>query len=132
MNQVNNQVALRIVSVIAVLFGLLTIKSGGSVLFGPESAKLAAGNVVDFVLWFNFLAGFLYVISGIGLWMEKVWAVWLAGLIAIMTALVFLALAVHISGDGLYENRTIAAMTLRFTLWMFIFFFSRKKLTGRT
>ncbi len=132
MNQVKKKIALSVVSVVAVLFGLLTIKTGGSVLFGPESAKLAAGNVVDFVLWFNFLAGFLYVIAGIGLWMEKVWAVWLAGLIAIMTALVFLALTVHISGGGLYENRTIAAMTLRFTLWTFIFFFTRKKLAGRT
>ena len=131
MNQPKKKIVLGVVSVIALLFGLLTIKSGGSVLFGPESAKLAAGNAVDFVLWFNVLAGFLYVIAGIGLWMEKVWAVWLAGVIALMTALVFLALGVHISGGGLYENRTIAAMTIRLTLWTFIFFFARKKLAGR-
>ncbi len=131
MNQAKKNIVLRVVAVIAFLFGLLTIKSGGSVLFGPETAKLAAGNAVDFVLWFNFLAGFLYVIAGIGLWLEKLWAVWLAGIIASMTALVFIALGVHISGGGLYENRTIAAMTLRLTLWTFIFFFTRKKLAGR-
>lgn len=131
MNKPDKKIVLRVVAVIALLFGLLTIKSGGSVLFGPEASKLAAGNAVGFVLWFNFMAGFLYVIAGIGLWMEKGWAVWLAGLIALLTALVFIAFGVHISGGGLYENRTIAAMTLRFTLWTFIFFFARKKLTDR-
>lgn len=122
---------LRVIAVVAVLFGLLTIKSGGSVLFGPETTRIAAGNAVNFVLWFNFLAGFFYVLAGIGLWQGKFWAVRLSGLIALMTALVFAALGVHIAGGGLYEYRTLAAMTLRLSLWTLIFFYARRHHTVR-
>lgn len=44
-------------SIVAVLFGLLTIQEGGAVLFWSESARAAAGQYVPFVVWFNFLAG---------------------------------------------------------------------------
>ena len=42
-----------VASIIAILFGALTVFSGGSVIFLSESAR-AAGNVVPFVVWFNF------------------------------------------------------------------------------
>ena len=48
-------------AVVTVLFGLLTVLSGGRTLFGGEAARLAAGAIVPFVLWFNFVAGFAYV-----------------------------------------------------------------------
>ena len=57
--------------VITVIFGLLTIKSGGSVLFVDGVAREEAGNYVPFVLWFNFLSGFAYLIAGAGLFMQK-------------------------------------------------------------
>jgi hypothetical protein len=36
-------------------------------LFGTEATRAAAGNAVPFVLWFNFLAGFAYILAGLGL-----------------------------------------------------------------
>jgi hypothetical protein len=48
--------SLRAVAVIAVLFGLLTIASGGRVLFGSDAVRQSAGATVGFVLWFNFVA----------------------------------------------------------------------------
>ena len=54
-------------AIFAILFGTLTIISGGSALFNNEAQKLA-GNYVGFVLWFNFLAGFDYVVAGVRLW----------------------------------------------------------------
>ena len=47
-------------SILAFVFGLLTLKSGGSVLFIDGDARQAAGHYVPFVLWFNFFAGFNY------------------------------------------------------------------------
>ena len=41
-------------AVVALVFGMLTIKSGGSVLFIDGIAREDAGNYVPFVLWFNF------------------------------------------------------------------------------
>jgi hypothetical protein len=40
-------------AVVTVLFGLLTVLSGGRTLFGGEAARLAAGAIVPFVLWFK-------------------------------------------------------------------------------
>ncbi|WP_425478346.1 hypothetical protein [Stenotrophomonas pictorum] len=49
---------MRVVSLIAIGFGLMTIWEGGAVLFVDGAARQAAGHYVPFVLWFNFLAGF--------------------------------------------------------------------------
>lgn len=104
-------------SLVAVSFGLLTFKEGGTVLFGGPQARAAAGQVVPFVLWFNFLAGFAYVVAGVGLWMQRRWALWLALLITASTALVFAAFGVHVLGGGAHETRTVVAMTLRTLVW---------------
>lgn len=103
----------------AVLFGLLTLVSGGSVLF-DSAARQAAGNYVSFVLWFNFLAGFAYIIAGVGLWMWQRWAVWLSFLIAGATLVVFIIFGGYILSGGSYELRTLGAMSLRTVIWFVI------------
>ena len=118
--------------IIAVIFGMMTIKSGGSVLFFDGEARQAAGNYVDFVLWFNFLAGFFYVATGIGLWLEKAWAPTAAITIATLTLLVFAAFGLHILNDGEYEQRTVIAMSIRTLLWVTIAFTCWRQLLRRT
>ena len=124
-------IAIWIVTAIAIVFGLLTIKSGGQVLFGGSIYQKAAGNYVLFVVWFNFLAGFIYLVAGVGLWMRLRWAVWLSLLIAIATIIVFSILGMHILNGGGYERRTVAAMSLRSIVWISIFVFSYRKLIRR-
>lgn len=113
-------IVVRIIGVAAILFGMLTIKEGGSVLFWSETARSAAGQYVPFVLWFNFLAGFFYVIAGAGLWMGRRWARALALMIAGTTVAVFIAFGIHIAAGGGYEPRTIIAMSLRSGVWIAI------------
>jgi hypothetical protein len=108
------------VSVFAILFGLLTIKEGGAVLFIDGAARKAAGNYVPFVLWFNFSAGFFYIAAGIGLWRMRLWSARLAALIAALTLLVFTVFGVHAFRGGAYELRTVMAMTLRSLVWLAI------------
>ena len=108
------------ISTVAIGFGLMTIVEGGAVLFGGDAAQAAAGAYVPFVLWFNFLAGFAYVIAGAGLWMRRRWAVKLAIGIAVSTLLVFAAFAVHVVLGGAYLQRTPIAMTLRSVIWIAI------------
>jgi len=105
---------------VAVVFGLLTLFSGGSVLFIDGAARAAAGNYVPFVLWFNFVAGFAYVIAGLGLFFWRGWALLLAMSIAAVTLLVFAAFGLHILIGGSYEMRTIGAMSLRSAIWLAI------------
>jgi len=119
------------ISLVAVGFGLLTIKEGGTILFGGEAAHAAAGNYVPFVLWFNFVAGFAYVVAGIGLWLQQRWAVWLAIAIAVATALTFAAFGVHIFSGEAYERRTVIAMSLRTLVWVTIATFAWRQLVRR-
>ncbi len=124
----DRSIGIWIATVIAVVFGLLTIKSGGSVLFIDGTFREKAGNYLPFVVWFNFLAGFAYLIAGGGLWMQKHWAVWLSIFIVVATLVVFAILGLHILKGGMYEVRTIAAMSLRTVVWAFIALFAYRKI----
>lgn len=108
------------ISLVAIGFGLLTIKEGSTILFGDAAALAAAGNYVPFVLWFNFLAGFAYVAAGAGLWLMRRWAVGLAITIAAATALTFAAFGIHVYAGGAFEPRTVIAMSLRTLVWVTI------------
>lgn len=107
----------RFVALFAVAFGLLTLKEGGLVLYGDEAAVQAAGDYVPFVLWFNFIAGFFYILAGIGLWLQRRWAVWLAVSMAAATAFVFAAFGLHVALGGAFAQRTVIAMSLRTVIW---------------
>ncbi len=107
---------LTISAAIAVIFGLLTVVSGGRALFGGVDM----GAVVPFVLWFNFAAGFAYVLAGIGLWRGAGWAPMLSLGIAVATASVFAAFLWHVWQGGAWETRTMGAMTLRTGIWAVI------------
>ena len=111
----------------AILFGLLTLKSGGAVIFIDGPARVAAGNYLPFVVWFNFLTGFAYIIAGVGIWLNTAWARPLALLILIATLVAFAILGVAIINGSAYESRTIAAMSLRSVVWALISVFLYKK-----
>ena len=111
---------MRVIALIAIAFGLLTIREGGAVLFFDGAARAAAGSYVPFVLWFNFLAGFAYVIAGAGLWLRHRWAVWLAVVIAAATAFALAAFGAHGYAGGAYEMRTVIAMSFRTLVWVAI------------
>ena len=103
MNTSKADLLVKSLAVVAVLFGLLTVFSGGRTLFGGEGARLAAGAIVPFVLWFNFIGGR--------------WSVPLAVFIAVATGLVFATFGVHAWNGAAYEARTVGAMALRTLLW---------------
>jgi hypothetical protein len=103
-------------AIVAVLFGLLTIFSGGRALFGGADM----GAVVPFVLWFNFLAGFAYVVAGLGLWYRTSWAASLSIFIALATAAVFATFLWKVWSGTPYEARTMGAMGLRLAIWVAI------------
>ena len=124
----DRSIGIWIIAVIAVVFGLLTIKSGGTVLFVDGAFREKVGDYVPFVVWFNFLAGFIYLVAGGGLWVQKHWAVWISIFIVVATLAVFAILGIHILKGGMYEVRTIAAMSLRTVVWAIIAMFAYRKI----
>src|SRR5688572_31150483 len=105
---------------IAVVFGALTIISGGTALFGGDAARAAVGDAVPFVLWFNFASGFAYVLAGAGLFLWNRWGAQLSLLLAVSILVVFAAFGWHVISGGAYEMRTVGAMTLRSVFWVAI------------
>jgi len=109
----------KLLGVLALLFGLLTIREGSAVIFFDGPGKAAAGNYVPFVLIFNTIAGVFYVVAGVGVLRRRRWAKLLAIFLAGSTAVVFAALGVFVFLGNPYEMRTIGAMVLRTAFWGF-------------
>ena len=118
--------AVRIAAGVAIVFGLLTILSGGRALFGTADM----GAIVRFVLVFNFCAGFAYVGAGVGLWRGDSWAAGLSLAILAATLLVFAAFGWHVLSGGAWETRTLGAMTLRSVVWAAIAVTARRRRSG--
>lgn len=106
--------------ILAVAFGVVTVFEGGRMLFGRPELRASAGNVVPFVLWFNFIAAFAYLMAGLGLFLWKRWAAQLSASIALTTLAVFAAFGVHVALGGAFEARTVGAMMLRSIVWIAI------------
>lgn len=112
--------AVKVLGVVAILFGALTLYSGGSTLFIDGKARAAAGNYVSFVLLFNFLIGFAYIGAGVWLYRWKKCGIRLSVAIAGATLLVFALFGILIMNGGAYEQRTVGAMILRSGVWVVI------------
>lgn len=108
------------VSTFAVFFGALTVVSGGIALFGPTSVQTVVGDAVPFVLWFNFLAGFLYILTGIGLYHWQQWGALLAVFIAAASVCVLITLGWYVAQGNPFEMRTVVAMLFRSGVWVMI------------
>lgn len=104
-------------AIAAAVFGATTIVSGAGTLFGPQEIKAAAGAIVQFVLWFNFLAGFAYLVGAYALYRGRRWAKGAAAIIAGATAIVAIAFIVYTLAGGAFSWRTPGALLLRFGFW---------------
>ena len=105
-------------AIAAIVFGALTVLTGGRALFGSLESRADFGKAVPFVLWFNFLAGFVYILAGTGLLLRRPWAVYASLFVAVSTILVSVAFGVHVIGGGAFERRTIGALMIRSFFWI--------------
>ncbi|MBW8301189.1 MAG: hypothetical protein K0M60_16455 [Hydrogenophaga sp.] len=107
----------RLLGVLAVAFGLLTLWSGGMVLFGPDAARVAAGQFVPLVLWFNFLSGPVYIAAGIGIFLGHHVGKKLAIILALALGGLFALFLAIIAAGQEWEMRTLGALIVRFGFW---------------
>mgnify|MGYP000908321560 FL=1 len=99
------------------IFGLMTILSGGRSLF-TENGIATRGNIVPLVLWFNFFAGFFYLVASISIFKLKPCVEKLSIAIAISNSIVLVYLLNHIFQGQLYEHKTLIAMIFRTLFWI--------------
>ena len=117
MKILNRSVLTWIVSFVAIVFGFMTLRSGGTTLFVAET-RAAAGDVVLFVLWINFALGFAYIAAGVGIFLGKTWAKNLSLAIAGITLITYAVLGVNIALGGMYKIKTVKAMAVRSLVWV--------------
>ncbi len=119
MKAINNKIPtkIKILSAAAIFFGILTIKSGGSVLFIDGLDRVEAGNYVPIILWFNFFAGFFYIAGGVAVLLNIRVGQYIANSLLAITLIMFAYLGFHILTGGLYEPRTLIAMIIRISFW---------------
>lgn len=121
--------AIRVAAIVAIIFGALTIISGGAALFGGSTTEALVGDAVPFVLWFNFGAGFAYIATGVGLFLKQPWAAHFSTAIVLATVFVFALLGVTIWSDAPFEMRTVLAMIFRILVWIGIAFVAHRTLS---
>lgn len=116
----NNRVLKYSTTIILIAFALLTIFMSSSVLFDWFGIRTKEGNYVPFIVKTNLTMGIIYLIAAYGSIKSKKWPFWLMLSAVLVLLFAFVAFYIHIQSGGLYETKTIGAMTFRivFTLLM--------------
>ncbi|MEH6763387.1 MAG: hypothetical protein V7655_02715 [Aequorivita antarctica] len=108
-----NKILKYVIAIVLIAFALLTVFMSSSVLFDWFGIRAKEGNYVPFIVKTNLTMGVIYLIAAYGFIKSKKWAFWLMLSAALFLFFAFFAFYIHIHTGGLYENRTIEAMTLR-------------------
>lgn len=104
---------IKIAAFVSAFFGLLTVFAGGSVILDLFGMREVEGNFVPFVVWANFLCGFLYLMAAYGFFKRKDWTVTLMKFTVWILIAAAIVLFIWIANGELYENKTIAALGFR-------------------
>ena len=111
-----NKIVRYVVAIVLIAFASVTVFMSSSVIFDWFGIREKEGDYVPFIVWTNFIAGFLYLISAYGFLKAKKWTFWvlIGTAIFLVTALIILGL--YIDAGGIFELKTVGAMGFRITL----------------
>ena len=119
-------VLIRLFSIIVTIFGIMTVISGSVVIFSNKVIQKFAGDYVEFVVWFNLLSGFVYILTGLGLWKGKKWSIPVSVLLTLSITIILIIFSFYVGQGGAYEVRTFYALTFRMVLWLAVSIISYK------
>src|SRR5699024_11471284 len=101
---INKRIVVRTVTAIVLIaFAAITLFMSGTVLFDWFGIRAEQRNYVPFIVWINFAAGFLYLISAFGLLKAQNWSfkVLIGTTLPLLIALIALVLFINLG--GVYE-----------------------------
>lgn len=101
---------------ILIVFGLVTLLASTSIFFDLFGVREQEGNYVLFIVIANFISSIIYLLAAYGWIKNKTWATQLLSLSSIILIVAFIGLFFHINSGGLYEIKTVYAMTFRTSL----------------
>lgn len=116
----------RILGLAALVFGAATLVSGGKMVFGSPEVWASAGVVITWILYFNFAAGFIYILTGLFALLGRAETKMMAAGLAVANTVMLLLLLGFIATGGAFETRTLAAMILRSGFWVGLALYFRR------
>lgn len=117
-------------AIVSLLFGLITIFAGGSVIFDFFGMRAKEGNYILFVVWANFICGFLYLFASYGFFKKKDWTKDILGIAIYILIAAFVVLIIWIINNKPFETKTIFALSFRI-LVTFAFYWMARRMRGR-
>jgi len=123
-------------SVLVYVFGLLSMFKSLSIIFNLFHLREIEGNYVLFVVIANLICGVIYLFAGYGIFKEKNWTTNFLFIAAFILIFTFIVLVIYIISGGIYEEKTIIAITIRtfitliFTLISWNFITKKNQLSG--
>ena len=112
----------RLVAVLAIIPGLLSIKEGGSVLLGLSTPSY---HVLSWLVVYNVVLGFVSLIAGTGIWMQRTWGSIFAAVTLLCHGLVFLSVFFLFMFREPVATISVMAMLVRTALWSIIYLLLR-------
>lgn len=103
---------------IILLFAIVTLFMSSSVILDLFNIREMEGNYVLFVVWANFVSSLLYLLAAYWLLKRKRQSSFLLLITAIILIAAYIGLKSHINAGGIYEEKTVVALIVRFTLSM--------------
>jgi len=122
---------LKLAALILALFGLLTLFMGGSVIFDLFDMRQKEGNFVLFVVWTNFICGFIYLFAAYSFFNYKKWTITLLIITVLILVLTLTRLLYYINIGGIYETKTIGAMLFRIAMTIVFILLAYFKISKR-
>jgi hypothetical protein len=113
------------------LFAALTLFLTTSIIFDSFGIREAEGNFVWGIIWMNFIASWLYILSVYGIFKEKLWAPKPLLFASLLILFGIGYLAFYAFFGGAYELKTFQALAFRGSL-TFIFYWLAIKLTNHS
>lgn len=106
-----------ITALVAIVFGVVTVFSGGRVLLGADPGYV----VLRPLLAYNTLMGVAYVLAGVLIWRSIPLGTWAAGLIFGLNLIVLVGILVVYRSGGAVAVDSLRAMTFRTVVWLVLF-----------
>lgn len=110
-----------ITGLVAIVFGLVTIFSGGRVLLGVDPGYV----VFPPLLVYNTVMGIAYVVAGVLIWRAITLGTRAAGLIFGLNLAVLLGIVLVYRSGGEVAVDSLRAMTFRTVVWLVLFLVAR-------
>lgn len=111
-----NKVFRYVLGIVIIAFASVTVFMSSSVIFDWFGMRESQGDYVPFIVWTNFIAGLIYLISAFGFIKAKKWTFWILATTTVLLIFALIILVLYIDEGGIFKVETLWAMGFRILL----------------